>query len=74
MQEVQCLDDCCYDTVNQLAHTLNFLGRADHYIEDANRIGDTEAVKVWKTIKTDREKHADMLKELVKNEVRNNKF
>jgi len=55
----QCLDDCCYDTVNQLAHTLNFLGRADHYIEDANRIG---------------EKHADMLKELVKNEVRNNKF
>lgn len=70
----QCLDDRCYDTINQLSRTLNFLARADHYIEDANRAGDGEAEKVWRTIKADREKHADMLKELVKNEVRNNRF
>jgi len=70
----QCLDDRCYDTINQLARTLNFLSRADHYIEDANRVGDAEAEKIWKTIKEDRERHADMLKELVKNEVRNNRF
>lgn len=74
MQKQQCLDDRCYDTINQLAHTLSFLSRSDQYIKDAQKAEDSEAEKVWKTIQSDREKHAEMLKELVKTEVKNNRF
>lgn len=70
----QCLNNNCYNTIHQLTKTLGFLSRVDRYIEDANKVGDGEAEKVWQKIKADRENHADMLKNLVANEVRNNKF
>jgi hypothetical protein len=60
--------------VHQITKTLEFLSHADKYIEDAKKIGDAEAVKVWNTIKTDREKHAEMLKGLIAADVRNSKF
>lgn len=69
-----CLNNNCYNTIHQLAKTLGFLSRADTYIEDAKKDGDGESEKVWKTIKADREKHAEMLREIVASEVKNNKF
>ena len=73
-KQEQCLDDNCYNITNQLSRTLNFLSRADHYIEDAKRCKDAEAEKVWNTIKADRQRHADLLKGLVSSEVRSNRF
>ena len=69
-----CLNNNCYNTIHQLGKTLGFLSRTDQYIKDAKSAKDSEAEKVWNTIKTDREKHAELLRNLVANEVRNNKF
>lgn len=69
-----CLNNNCYNSVHQLTKTLEFLSHADKYIEDAKKSGDSEAEGVWNTIKTDREKHAELLKGLVISEVKNNKF
>ena len=69
-----CLDDECYDITNQLSRTLNFLSRVDQYVEDANRCGDPEVAKVWNTIKSDREKHAELLKGLIYSRVKSDKF
>lgn len=69
-----CLNNNCYNIIHQLSKTLGFLARADQYLEDAKKAGDSEAEKVWNTIKTDRRKHAELLRGLVKNEITNNKF
>lgn len=69
-----CLDDNCYNSIHQFTKTLEFLSHADRYIEDAKKANDSEAEKVWNTIKADRQKHAEMLKGLVVADVTNNKF
>lgn len=69
-----CLSNNCYNTVHQLTKTLEFLSHAEKYIQDAKNANDSEAEKVWNTIRTDREKHAEMLKNLVASDVKNNKF
>lgn len=74
MQKTMYLNNNCYNTIHQLTKTLGFLSRVDAYIEDARKAGDSEAEKVWETIKTDRENHAELLKELVTKEVKTNRF
>ena len=70
----QCLNYNCYNSVHQITKTLEFLSHVDKYIEDAKKAGDAESEKVWNTIKGDRQKHAEMLKELVVADIKNNKF
>ena len=53
---------------------MGFLSRVDQYMEDARKTGDAEVEKVWNTIKADRQKHAELLRNLVKSEIKNNKF
>jgi hypothetical protein len=53
---------------------MRFLSHVDQYVADANKAGDKESEKIWNTIKTDRQKHAELLKNLIINEIRNNKF
>lgn len=76
MQKSQplCLNDNCYNVVQQLSKTMRFLSRVDQYVNDANKAGDNESEKIWNTIRTDRQKHAELLKNLVINEIKNNKF
>lgn len=69
-----CLNNNCYNVIHQLTKTLGFLSRVDAYIEDARKAENGEAEKVWKTIKEDREKHADLLRGIVASEVKNNRF
>lgn len=69
-----CLNNSCYNVIHQLTKTLGFLSRVDQYMEDARKTGDTEVEKVWNTIKADRQKHAELLRNLVKKEIKNNKF
>lgn len=69
-----CLNNNCYNEIHQLTKTLGFLSRVDSYIEDARKAGNSEAEKIWNTIKADREKHADLLRGLIASEVKNNRF
>ncbi len=69
-----CLNDNCYNIVHQLTKTLEFLSRADRYVEDAKKANDSDAEKTWNTIKADRQKHANMLRELALKEMQNKQF
>jgi rubrerythrin len=54
-----------YNVTKQLQKKLEFLWRVDGYISDAERDGDRDAAEVFRQIKSDEQKHAQMLKELV---------
>lgn len=69
-----CLNDNCYNITKQLSKKLEFLYHANRYIEDAKNAGDSQAEKAWTMIRTDEQKHADMLHELLASEVKNNRF
>jgi len=68
------LADNPYNAVHQLTKTLEFLNRVNLYIEDAQKINNENFVKIWEVIKTDRQKHADMLKEFLSTEMKENRF
>lgn len=69
-----CLNNNCYNVVHQLSKTLGFLSRVDQYVNDAKKAGDVESEKTWNTIKADRLKHAELLRGLIVNEIKNAKF
>jgi len=68
------LGDNPYNAVHQLTKTLEFLNRVNVYIEDAQKANDTKFEEIWKVIKADRQKHADLLKEFLRTEMKENKF
>jgi len=68
------LGDNPYNAVHQLTKTLEFLNRVNIYIEDAQKANDTKFEEIWKIIKADRQKHADLLKEVLRTEMKENKF
>lgn len=70
----QCLNDNCYNITKQLSKKLEFLSHVDKYIQDANKNGSQDAEKIWKTIQSDEEKHAELLHGLLDSEVKNNRF
>lgn len=69
-----CLNDNCYNITKQLAKKLEFLSHVGKYVEDAQKSGDSKAETTWQTIRTDEEKHAVMLRDLLISEVKNNKL
>ncbi len=60
------LSDCQYNIVKQLEKELQFLWSVDGYIKDAEKEGNTKCAQAFRAIKADEEKHAKMLKELLK--------
>ncbi len=68
------LGDNPYNAVHQLTKTLEFLNRVNVYIEDAQKANDTKFEEIWKVIKLDRQKHANLLKEFLRTEMKENKF
>jgi len=68
------LDDNPYNAVHQLTKTLEFLNRVNLYIDDAQKANNEAFVKIWETIKADRQKHADLLKGFLATEVKENRF
>jgi len=69
-----CLSDNCYNITKQLSKKLEFLSHVNKYIEDAHKSNDKEAETIWSTIKTDEEKHADMLHNLLLSEAKHNRL
>ena len=57
-----CLDDNCYNLTKQLAKKLEFLSHAQNYVEDANKDNNQSTAKIWQTIISDEEKHAELLR------------
>ena len=68
------LADNPYNAVHQLTKALEFLNRVNLYIEDAQKTNNEAFVKIWETIKADRQKHADLLKEFLATEMKENRF
>jgi hypothetical protein len=68
------LADNPYNAVHQLTKTLEFLNHVDTYMEDAQKANNENFVKIWEVIKTDRQKHADLLKEFLSTEMKENRF
>ncbi len=68
------LADNPYNAVHQLTKTLEFLNRVNTYIEDAQKTNNDKFVKIWEVIQADRKKHADMLKEFISTEAKENRF
>ena len=69
-----CLNDNCYNITKQLAKKLEFLSHVSKYIEDAQKNNDANAKTAWETIRTDEEKHAGILRDLLIAEVKGNKL
>ncbi len=69
-----CLNDNCYNVTKQLSKKLEFLSHVSRYIEDAHKSGDEQTESTWKAIRVDEEKHADMLRNLLISEVKNNRL
>jgi len=44
------------------------------YIEDAQKANNEKFVKIWEVIQTDRQKHANLLKEFLSTEMKENRF
>ena len=58
------LDNATYDILSALGKDADFLyDDIDKYIRDAESDNNTELVELWKTIRNDRQKHVDMLKD-----------
>jgi hypothetical protein len=70
----QSLDDNCYNITKQLSKKLQFLFHVNKYIEDAHKCANEQAETTWKTIRDDEQKHADMLRNLLISEVKNNRL
>jgi hypothetical protein len=63
MSEKTGLDNTTYDILSALGKDADFLyDDIDKYIRDAENANESELVELWKTIRNDRQKHIDMLK------------
>lgn len=69
-----CLTDNCYNITKQLAKKLEFLSHVNKYIEDARKASDAKAETTWQAIRTDEERHASMLRDLLLEEAKNSRL
>ncbi len=64
MSEKTGLDNTTYDISSALGKDADFLyDHIDKYIRDAESANESDLVELWKTIRNDRQKHVDMLKD-----------
>ena len=61
------LDNTTYDILSTLGKDADFLyDDIDKYIRDAESANESGLVELWKTIRNDRQKHIEMLKDALK--------
>jgi hypothetical protein len=69
MSEKTGIDNSTYDILSTLGKDADFLyDDIDKYIRDAESANKSELVELWKTIRNDRQKHVDMLKDILEKE------
>jgi bacterioferritin (cytochrome b1) len=57
------LTNCNYNLTKQLEKKLQFLWSVDGYIKDAEKEGNSGCAEIFRKIKADEERHAEMLKQ-----------
>jgi hypothetical protein len=69
MSEKTGLDNLTYNILSNLGKDAEFLyDHIDKYIRDAESANKSDLVELWKTIRNDRHKHVDMLKDALEKE------
>ena len=69
MSEKTGLDNSTYNILSTLGKVADFLyDHIDKYIRDAESANKSDLVELWKTIRNDRHKHVDMLKDALEKE------
>ena len=69
MSEKTGLDNSTYNILSALGKDADFLyDTIDKYIRDAESANKPKLVELWKTIRNDRHKHIDMLKDVLEKE------
>jgi rubrerythrin len=69
------LENTTYNILAALGREADFLySTIDTYINDAQKANRQDLVKMWNTIKQDRERHLQMLRESLENEAKQEKL
>jgi bacterioferritin (cytochrome b1) len=68
------LSNCNYNLTKQLDKKLQFLWAVDGYIKDADNEGNSSCAELFRKIKTDEEKHVEMLKQEIARLTKGGKF
>jgi hypothetical protein len=69
------LDNSTFDVIRALEKDADFLySTVGKYIEDAEKDGRSDLVDTWNTIKQDKERHVQMLREALANEAKKGKL
>ena len=69
MSEKTGIDNSIYNIMSALGKDADFLyDTIDKYIRDAESANKSELVELWKTIRNDRHKHVDLLKDALEKE------
>jgi rubrerythrin len=70
LEMTQVISNVEYSILRALGTDADFLyDTVDSYIKDAQSSNRPDLVKLWQTIKQDRQKHANMLKEALEKEI-----
>lgn len=68
------MSNLSYDVITALQSTLEGLAALDVYIEDCEEAGDTTTRQIFEKLRTDENRHADLLRQEVERLVREGKF
>jgi vacuolar-type H+-ATPase subunit H len=69
------LSNSTYNIIRALEKDADFLySTVDKYIDDAHKDNRTDLVNVWNTMKQDKQKHLQLLKEALSKEAKENRL
>ncbi len=68
------MSDVTYDLVTVLSNIGEAVAALDCYIEDAKQANDRDALQLFEQIRTDEIHHADLLRNVICNQVKQGKF
>jgi len=69
MSEKTGINNSTFNILSALGRDADFLyDTIDKYIRDAESVNNANLVELWKTIRNDRHKHVDMLKDALEKE------
>lgn len=72
--KLEAISDVTYDLVTVLSNLGEAVDALDTYIEDAKKANDREALQVFEQIRADDMRHAELLRNVICNEVKQGRF
>lgn len=68
------MSNVTYDVTTVLSNTGEAVDALDSYIEDAKKENDPEAQRIFEQIRDDEIRHCDLLRDLIRDQVKQGKF